>query len=325
MSAGLSVEDMQRQLQLFYSQVYRGNISYVLWAEARLQALREARFRARLNALLLEKRDMIAYFITQFSQADAVTAAGAGRGSGLCHHGADRWHALLQRLHARGAAGCQRAGRPGGLSSARLSSIEGARARAGPDICTRVPAGAARSRACRRAEHAAAAGRRSVHAAAGASRAAHREPGPRRDRDAVCGRGRRARHRHQRLFQRARRRQAHRARRRRQSFDLERILALHPDVVVVWGGGTSPTQLARIEAVGLRIYRHRLARLDDIASSLLRLGRLAGSEPQAQAAATQFTQRIAVLRARYRHAAPGDGADAGVGSTRSIPWAAPKS
>jgi AcrR family transcriptional regulator len=67
--AGLSLQDMQRQLQLFYSQVYRGNLSYVLWAEARLQALRDSKFRARLSALLLEKRDMIAYFITQFSEA----------------------------------------------------------------------------------------------------------------------------------------------------------------------------------------------------------------------------------------------------------------
>jgi hypothetical protein len=54
-------------LPQFYGQVYRGNVSYVLWAEARLQALRDAKFRARLSALLLEKRDMIAYFITQFS------------------------------------------------------------------------------------------------------------------------------------------------------------------------------------------------------------------------------------------------------------------
>jgi AcrR family transcriptional regulator len=66
LSAGLAREDLQRQLQMFYSKVYRGNISYVLWAEARLQALRDARFRARLSALLLEKRNMIAYFITQF-------------------------------------------------------------------------------------------------------------------------------------------------------------------------------------------------------------------------------------------------------------------
>jgi iron complex transport system substrate-binding protein len=89
-----------------------------------------------------------------------------------------------------------------------------------------------------------------------------------------------------------------------QSFDLERILALHPDVVVVWSGGTSPTQLARLAGVGLRIYRHRVTRLDDIPSSLLRLGRLAGSEPQAQAAATQLMQRIAALRARYLQAVP---------------------
>jgi AcrR family transcriptional regulator len=68
LGAGLSLEDMQQRLQNFYSQLYRGNLSYVLWAEARLQALRDAKFRARLSALLLEKRDMIAYFITQFCQ-----------------------------------------------------------------------------------------------------------------------------------------------------------------------------------------------------------------------------------------------------------------
>jgi iron complex transport system substrate-binding protein len=89
-----------------------------------------------------------------------------------------------------------------------------------------------------------------------------------------------------------------------QSFDVERVLALHPDVVVVWSGGTSPTQLARLEGVGLRIYRHRLTGLDDIPSSLERFGRLAGTQPQAQAAAAQFTQRIAALRGRYLQASP---------------------
>ena len=89
-----------------------------------------------------------------------------------------------------------------------------------------------------------------------------------------------------------------------QSFDLERILALHPDVVVVWSGGTSPTQLARMEGVGLHIYRHRLARLDDIPASLARFGRLAGTEGAAQAAAAQITQRIAALRERYHQATP---------------------
>jgi iron complex transport system substrate-binding protein len=88
-----------------------------------------------------------------------------------------------------------------------------------------------------------------------------------------------------------------------QSFDLERILALRPDVVVVWAGGTSPTQLARLQGVGLRIYRHRLTGLDDVPSSLLRLGRLAGTEAVAQPAAEQLRQRIAALRSLYLKAA----------------------
>jgi iron complex transport system substrate-binding protein len=87
-----------------------------------------------------------------------------------------------------------------------------------------------------------------------------------------------------------------------QSFDLERILALHPDVVVVWSGGTSLTQLARLAGVGLRIYRHRVTRLDDIGPSLLRLGRLAGTDAAAQAAAAQITAHIAALRSHYLHA-----------------------
>jgi AcrR family transcriptional regulator len=66
LDANLSNEDLQKQLALFYGQCYRDNTSYVLWAEARLHAVRDAKFRHRMNALCLEKRDMIAYFITQF-------------------------------------------------------------------------------------------------------------------------------------------------------------------------------------------------------------------------------------------------------------------
>jgi len=66
LDAGLSIEDTQRQLALFYGQCYRDDSNFALWAEARLHALRDAKFRARFNALCLEKRDVIAYFITQF-------------------------------------------------------------------------------------------------------------------------------------------------------------------------------------------------------------------------------------------------------------------
>jgi iron complex transport system substrate-binding protein len=84
-----------------------------------------------------------------------------------------------------------------------------------------------------------------------------------------------------------------------QSFDLERVLALHPDVVVVWSGGTSPMQVARLERAGLRIYHQHLARLDAIPDSVRRLGRLTGTDATAQAAAAELQQRIEQLRSRY--------------------------
>jgi iron complex transport system substrate-binding protein len=84
-----------------------------------------------------------------------------------------------------------------------------------------------------------------------------------------------------------------------QSFDLERVLALHPDVVVVWSGGTSPNQVVRLQQVGLRIYHHHLTHLADLPGSLRRLGALAGTDAQAQTAAAALTQRIAMLRSRY--------------------------
>ena len=69
LDAGLSKKDLQIQLAAFYAQAYCGETSFALWAEARLCALRDPKFRLRLNALLLEKRDTIGYFIEQFCKA----------------------------------------------------------------------------------------------------------------------------------------------------------------------------------------------------------------------------------------------------------------
>jgi AcrR family transcriptional regulator len=68
LDADLSVEDLQKHLTLFYAQCYRDDSNYIIWAEARLHAMRDAKFRQRMNALCLEKRDLIAYFIDQFGQ-----------------------------------------------------------------------------------------------------------------------------------------------------------------------------------------------------------------------------------------------------------------
>ena len=83
-----------------------------------------------------------------------------------------------------------------------------------------------------------------------------------------------------------------------QNFDVERILVLRPDVVIAWAGGTPPLALQRLERMGLRVYRHRVERLDDIGPAVRRLGALAGTSAQADAAAAALERRIAALRSQ---------------------------
>jgi iron complex transport system substrate-binding protein len=100
--------------------------------------------------------------------------------------------------------------------------------------------------------------------------------------------------------------------------NVERLLALQPDMVVVWSGGTAPAEIERLELLGLRVYRHRLARLEDVPGSLVRLGRLAGTEAQAQRAAADFTARLSGLQARYRHTGHAGTADGPAAGARTI-------
>ena len=81
-----------------------------------------------------------------------------------------------------------------------------------------------------------------------------------------------------------------------QRFDAERILTLHPDVVVAWAGGITDARLAQLSRLGLPIYRHRIDALDDLPLTLRRLGALAGTAGAADAAAERLAARIATLR-----------------------------
>lgn len=86
--------------------------------------------------------------------------------------------------------------------------------------------------------------------------------------------------------------------------DLERIVALKPDLLVVWRDGNSPQQLAKLATLGIPVYASELGTLADIASTLRRLGRLAGSEAAAEARAAAFEQRLHALRERYAGRSP---------------------
>lgn len=56
-------ENHQTRLASLYLNCYRDNNSYILWAEARLQAVRDAGFRQRMNIFCAERLDMVARFL----------------------------------------------------------------------------------------------------------------------------------------------------------------------------------------------------------------------------------------------------------------------
>jgi iron complex transport system substrate-binding protein len=83
------------------------------------------------------------------------------------------------------------------------------------------------------------------------------------------------------------------------ALDLERIVALHPDLIVVWRHGNAERQMDRLRALGVPIFHSEPKHLADIAADLDKLGALLGTSNEAHAAATKFSADIAALRARY--------------------------
>jgi iron complex transport system substrate-binding protein len=83
------------------------------------------------------------------------------------------------------------------------------------------------------------------------------------------------------------------------AIDIERVVALRPDVVVVWEGGNNVAQVNRLERLGLPLYRHKVERLADLPVALRRLGALTDTRDVAEKAARDIESRVARLQQRY--------------------------
>jgi len=86
--------------------------------------------------------------------------------------------------------------------------------------------------------------------------------------------------------------------------DMERVIALKPDLIVVWMHGSSERQIEQIRALGIPMFHSEPRKLDDIASSLTRLGKLMGTEAVANGAAAQLRGQLATLAKRYANRPP---------------------
>jgi len=81
--------------------------------------------------------------------------------------------------------------------------------------------------------------------------------------------------------------------------DLEAIVALRPDLIIAWQSGNPPSQVERLRALGLAVYVSEPRHIEDVATNIERLGRLAGTADAALRAARAFRQRHEALRRRY--------------------------
>jgi iron complex transport system substrate-binding protein len=83
------------------------------------------------------------------------------------------------------------------------------------------------------------------------------------------------------------------------AIDMEKLVALRPEVVVVWPGGGNPAQIEEIGRMGIPLYRQQVNALADLPRSLRRLGVLAGTSAIAEQAARNIEARLATLSHTY--------------------------
>jgi iron complex transport system substrate-binding protein len=86
--------------------------------------------------------------------------------------------------------------------------------------------------------------------------------------------------------------------------DMERLLALQPDMVLTWASGTPDDVVERLDALKLTHREIATYRLADVPIALRTIGAIAGTPAVAEAAAAGFDREISELRRLHRSARP---------------------
>jgi len=88
--------------------------------------------------------------------------------------------------------------------------------------------------------------------------------------------------------------------------DIERIVALRPDLVVAWDTGNPRPAVAQLRALGLPVWSVEIRRPEEIAVFIDDAGRAAGTAAQATGVSAELRARLDRLTARYASAEPLD-------------------
>lgn len=80
--------------------------------------------------------------------------------------------------------------------------------------------------------------------------------------------------------------------------NFERVLALKPDLIIVWLGGNRAVDIHGLKRMGLPVLHTQATRLDDVARLLRLLGQASGHASEGNVAAQDYSARLAALQVR---------------------------
>ncbi|MBN2692419.1 MAG: cobalamin-binding protein [Burkholderiaceae bacterium] len=83
------------------------------------------------------------------------------------------------------------------------------------------------------------------------------------------------------------------------ALNLEAIALLKPDLILAWESGTPPREVARLKSLGIPVYWSQANTFESLASTVQRIGQLAGTPRPAARWVRDYDTRLAALRQRY--------------------------
>lgn len=84
-----------------------------------------------------------------------------------------------------------------------------------------------------------------------------------------------------------------------QAWSMESIVALQPDLIIMWGSGAGLNRLEALENLGFTVYVSEPRALDDIVKTIRDIGALAGTEPISELEASRVEREFQRLRQQY--------------------------
>jgi len=84
---------------------------------------------------------------------------------------------------------------------------------------------------------------------------------------------------------------------------IEQVIALKPDLIVVWSGGNKINQIEQLKRLGFKVFNSDPQSLSDIAGDIRQLGQLTGLSDKAEQVANDYQQKLRAISDTYQNRA----------------------